>query len=291
MKSKITILIFFFSLIILSENSYFYKEFLNEEDYFRAVEEYKRYFFETKNIKNAEYCIKIASIYSLSGYDTFAVKYLDELLNYDVDEKYFLYESLIRSFINFKNGDVASSLLEIEDYTENGMDTLTILLEFLKNAVNGDVDSILNFIDDSIKSQINEYKKVKLKNPDHAFLLSSFLPGAGEFYAGYPIDGLRDLSLNLLSTLLFVYAFIKSPDNFSIERVEFSKDYLLKRDYFLTIFVNSFFVSRFQNGSKINAYRLALKKNEEIHKKYLSSLYFKIENLFEKKIKGFILSN
>lgn len=291
MKSKITILIFFFSLIILSENSYFYNEFLNEEDYFRAVEEYKRYFFETKKIKNAEYSIKIASIYSLSGYDTFALKYLDDLLNYDVDEKYFPYESLIRSFINFKNGDIASSLLEIEDYTENGMDTLTILLRLLKNAVNGDVDSVLKFLDDSIKFQIDEYKKVKLKNPDHAFMLSSFLPGTGEFYSGYPMDGLRDLSLNLLSSLLLVYVFLKSPDGFSIEKLEFSKEYLLRRDYFLPLFVNSFFVSRFQNGSKVNAYKLALKKNEEIQKKYLSSLYSEIENLFKKKIKDFILSN
>lgn len=59
---------------------------------------------------------------------------------------------------------------------------------------------------DSLKQTVNEiYMKKnipKLKSVDRARLFSTFLPGSGQVYAGYPVEGIFNLSIHL-ATLTF----------------------------------------------------------------------------------------
>ncbi|HAF07325.1 MAG: hypothetical protein XD76_0213 [candidate division TA06 bacterium 32_111] len=289
MRLKIIILILFFSLTILSEENYFTK-LLNEKDYFRAIGEFKRIYFEKGYEKNCKYYLKISSLYALSGYDTFSFKYLDLLTEVDLSESCFVYDGVVRSYLNFKRGDFNSAIFEIEDFKTDGVDTLMLLLDFLKKNVYKESVKILDFLDDSIKNDLKGYQKVKLKSPEFSFALSSFLPGLGEFYSGYPSFALRDFLLTTFSNILFLYSFFKDPKGYKLEKFELSLDYFKNRDYFLTLFIYSSLVSRFQNGSKSNAYTLALKRNEEIRKKYLTKLYNLVEKKYQDILVDFVLS-
>lgn len=289
MKLKIIILTLFFSLIILSEENYFIK-LLQEKDYYRAITEFKKLYFEKGYEKDCKYYLKISSLYALSGYDTFSFKYLDLLTEVDLSESCFVYDGVVRSYLNFKRGDFNSAIFEIEDFETEGIDTLKLLLNFLKKNVNKESVEILDFLDDSVKIDLKDYEKVKLKSPEFSFALSSFIPGLGEFYSGYPSFALRDFLITTFSNILFVYSFFKDPKGYKLEKFEFSADYFKNRDYFLTLIIYSSLVSRFQNGSKSNAYTLAEKRNEQIRKKYLSKLYNIIEKKYQEILIDFILN-
>lgn len=290
MKSKIVILTLFFFLIILSNETYFEKLIL-EEDYYRAVEEYKRIYFKSGVEKDCTYYLKVGSLYALSGYDTFSFKYLDLLSEVDLLDECFLYDGLIRSFLNFKRGDFYSAIFEIEDFQDQGLDTLKILLEIINKSVKKEKFEIPDFLDDSIKNDLKLYESINLKSPELAMVLSSFIPGLGELYSGNISMALRDFAITTLSNIFFVYSFLKNPKTFHIDRFQFSQEFFKSRDYFLTLFIYSSLVTRFQNGSKSNAYKLAEKKNEEIQRKYLSGLYYSIENFYRNKIVDFVLNH
>ncbi|MEO0289497.1 MAG: hypothetical protein ABIN00_07665 [candidate division WOR-3 bacterium] len=289
MKSKIVILILFFSLTILSNETYLEKLVL-EGDYYRAVEEFKRVYFISGDEKDCRYYLKIGSLYALSGYDTFSFKYLDLLSEVDLSEECFLYDGLVRSFLSFKRGDFYSAIFEIEDFQDQGLDTLKILLELINKSVKKEKLEIPDFLDDSIKNDLKSYEKMRLKSPELSMILSSLVPGLGELYSGNVSMAFRDFTITTFSNILLVYSFLKNPQSFYIDRFEFSKEFFKSRDYFLTLFIYSSLVTRFQNGSKNNAYKLAEKKNEEIQKKYLTRLYYLIENIYRKKIVNFVLN-
>ncbi|MEJ5306959.1 MAG: hypothetical protein WHT27_01500 [candidate division WOR-3 bacterium] len=290
MKSRIVILILFFSLIILSNETYFEKLVL-EGDNYRAVEEFKRVYFKSHDEKNCSYYLKIAALYALSGYDTFSFKYLDLLSEVDISDESFVYDGLVRSFLSFKRGDFYSAIFEIEDFQDQGLDTLKILLELINRSVKKEKVEIPVFLDDSIKKDLESYEKVRMKSPELSMILSSLVPGLGELYSGNFSMAFRDFTITTFSNILLVYSFLKNPQSFYVDRFELSKEFFKSRDYFLTLFIYSSLVTRFQNGSKGNAYKLAEKKNEEIQRKYLTRLYYSIENVYRKKIVDFVLNH
>lgn len=254
---------------------------LDEEDYFRACGEYKRYKFEQGITDTSEYYLSIASIYSLSKHNEAALYFLDKAFSYISNDEQMKEEAIIRSYISFKEGSFSEAIFEYEDFADD--DTLLSSLTLIKGLVLGDSISSYNYLPNSIRSEIDIYRKNKLKKTLFAFSLSA-IPGLGEMYAGDYLSSVRDFIITNGVTVLAVLAFLKNKDSFSFDKFEFTGQYFKSRDYVLTYFIYSSLIVRFQNGSKLNAEASAEEYNNELHKKYLTSLHSYIDSLYTAKL-------
>ena len=104
-----------------------------------------------------------------------------------------------------------------------------------------------------IDSILNQGKELKLKSPQKAEILSTFMPGLGQFYNGFYKDALNAFALNGLN-FYFTYYLI-------------SKDFYLQAGlYFL------YFGVRYYNGNRYHARQGAIDFNDELSKKYKKQL-------------------
>ncbi len=104
-----------------------------------------------------------------------------------------------------------------------------------------------------IDSLFHEDNLPNLKDPEKAMMLSTFIPGAGQMYAGYPGEGLLNLSLHLVSLSVAAYAGYHG--------------------FYITGYVAGLAVfQKFYFGSKERAYHLAEKNNKSQFQEFNSHL-------------------
>lgn len=117
-------------------------------------------------------------------YETSLCAYLagnyNESYNYILQLKYFIKDTLLTSQVDFLE---ILTLNELKRWEEAKKLTAAYIQ---KNNLPANVDELYAFL-----------KNPKIRNPEKAVLLSTFLPGVGQWYAGYPFRGMVSATLQL----------------------------------------------------------------------------------------------
>ncbi|MDD3803564.1 MAG: hypothetical protein PHW02_04140 [bacterium] len=255
---------------------------LEDNDYYRACGEYKRYKFEEGITDTAGYLISTASMYALGHYNEISLSILDKVFSYESSERQLRDEALVRSYIAFSEGSFSEAIFEYEDFAVEEENLLSSLM-LIRSLVLKDGEFPFDFLPDSIKKSISLYNRIDIKNPLLAYSLSA-VPGLGEIYAGDYIAALRDGLITGAVTALGIMALLKNKDDFSFDKIEFTSSYLKTRDYVLAYVIYTSLIVRFQNGSKVNAEAAAEKHNNEIYAKYLTPLHSYIDSIYRDRI-------
>ena len=148
-----------------------------------------------------------------------ASKYIDRinLNNIDINlRNRLLYESLLFNYLEENFQEVSSRFLMIRNLIRNTdhFDD-AFLLSTLSKFKTGDWEKASEYAEEYIRIKIpetettlyiNEFRTLfkpdeapKDKNPRTARILSMIIPGSGQIYAGYPLDGFSSFSLHLLA--------------------------------------------------------------------------------------------
>ncbi len=238
------------------------------ENYDEAITEYKRYNFFHPDSKNSGYIyLKIGLCYQRIGnfkksMDAF---YTSIKLSDDDSLKNESRISIAVSSIANKNYDYA--LKELQNVINNSnnpkikrkadfLKTVTYIylknwdaasnsFRVFKNDSSYNSNSHIIFID----SILNQGNELELKSPQKAEILSTFLPGSGQFYNGFYKDAFNAFTLNGL--------------NFYITYYLINKDLYIKAGlYFL------YFGLRYYNGNRYHAHQGAIVFNDVLSNKY-----------------------
>jgi hypothetical protein len=117
-------------------------------------------------------------------YETSLCAYLtgnyNEAHNYILQLKYFIKDTLLTSQVDFLE---ILTLNELKRWEEAKKLTAVYIQ---KNNLQANADYLYAFL-----------KNPKIRNPEKAVLLSTFLPGVGQWYAGYPFRGMVSATLQL----------------------------------------------------------------------------------------------
>ncbi len=287
MKQLSIIIILFSQLIIHSESLFL--SLMDEGDYYRAVGAYKEMKFTNGIEDSALYMLDIAAIYALSDFTDISESMYKQASFQIRNKEQLQYASLINSYLLFKTAYYDNALMELKTFRQYD-DTLIVSLEFLSEmTVKEDrIYFIPELLPDSVKSVLEKYLEISLKNPQTAITWSSILPGLGELYNNDYINAVRDFTVTSLFTALTAYALIKNRQNFSIDPISLSWDYVKSRDWILVYFLYSTFVTRFKNGSMINAQEAAIEYNESLFNQYLTGLFNYIDTLYKIRILDYL---
>jgi len=217
-----------YNRVIIEEHSQFNlaQLFFHEEDYFRAITEYKRfiYFFPQSSLLEMAY-FKVGEAhykgerwkdaidafeklrekfpqgditdrsYYFSGMSYFHQK------NYNYSRKYF--KKIIRltkenKLLNDARLQIALSWIEEEKW-QNALDSIGEI----------DEESSLRGFADNIAFGLDEIDKLPLKSPVIAGTLAAVVPGSGHFYTGRKKDGITAFLINGA----FIWGAIESYNN------------------------------------------------------------------------------
>ena len=113
-----------------------------------------------------------------------------------------------------------------------------------------------NIKDSNKRIFYNLYKKSKrpkIVNPEKASILSTILPGLGQCYSRFPIEGVQSFTLNLLSLSGLVYG-------------------ILDKYYITGYIIGASLLQKFYYGGQARANYLARKHNYEVSKKFNSNI-------------------
>jgi hypothetical protein len=158
---------------------------------------------------------------------------------------------IAEQYINTKRYYLAISLLR--DTEERDLLGLVYLLDGQFS------NARATFLEDGnieIADLIDEYLQSPKRSERTAVLLSLFLPGAGEVYAGNSVLGLRDFLMNLGSGYLFY-------------------NVLRQQKYVDATLVFLFLLNRFYLGSIHNAQKSAIEHNEKRRREWLERIVHK----------------
>jgi TM2 domain-containing membrane protein YozV len=243
--------------------------------------EYERIVFkQTGNIQTVEALIGKAKCYiqlkdckkALTEFKRIQFRGLNDTLQYRVR-----YEIALCSYLS---GDVAEAKSQFEQmrfyFRDSTIMYPTLVLQILTNnelynwqeaysnalfyiQLNVQDSLVADSLEETLRSFYNSKRIPKLRNPDKARLLSTFIPGAGQMYAGYPLEGLLNFTLQVLSLAGGIYG--------------------IYTHYYFTGYVIGFgLFQKFYFGGINRAFRLAEKKNyQEVRK-------------FNEMVKEFVLS-
>ena len=242
------------------------------ENYDEAITEYKRYNFFHPDSKNLDYIYqKIGLCYQRIGnFDKSMDAFYTSIILSDNDS--LKNESRISIAVsNIAKANYHFALSELQNVVNNTNNPKiirkanflkTVTYIYLNNWVaasnsfqvfNNDPSFNSNNYIMFIDSILNQGKELKLKSPQKAEILSTFLPGLGQFYNGSYKDALNAFALNGLN-FYFTYYLI-------------NKDlYLQAGLYFL------YFGVRYYNGNRYHARQGAIDFNDELSKKYKKQL-------------------
>jgi tetratricopeptide (TPR) repeat protein len=242
------------------------------ENYDEAITEYKRYNFFHPDSKNLDYIYqKIGLCYQRIGnFDKSMDAFYTSIILSDNDS--LKNESRISIAVsNIAKANYHFALSELQNVVNNTNNPKiirkanflkTVTYIYLNNWVaasnsfqvfNNDPSFNSNNYIMFIDSILNQGKELKLKSPQKAEILSTFMPGLGQFYNGFYKDALNAFALNGLN-FYFTYYLI-------------SKDFYLQAGlYFL------YFGVRYYNGNRYRARQGAIDFNDVLSKKYKKQL-------------------
>lgn len=281
---KLLSLITVFSLLTIHSEPLF-KSLIEEGDYYRAVGAYKEMRFNEGIKDTAQYYLDIAAIYAMSDFTGIAEEMYSRASLRVRTKEHLKYASLINAYILFKTAYYDNALMELKTFRAED-DTLIESLQFLSDmTVKEDkIYFIPEFLPQGIKHDLELYMQQSLRNPAAAAAWSNLIPGAGEFYSRDYLNAVRDFTITALVTVLTGYALLKNRQNFTLDPLEMSWDYVKTRDWVLVYFMYFTFLSRFTTGSMINAQKAALAYNERMFEQYLTGLHGYVDSLFDSRL-------
>jgi len=242
------------------------------ENYDEAITEYKRYNFFHPDSKNSDYIyLKIGLCYQKIGnfnksMDAFytSIKMSDDdslknenrisiaissIANTNYDFALKELQNVIINYNNFKIKRKADFLKTITYIYLKNWHAASNSFQVFKNDPSYNSNSHILRID----SILNKGKELKLKSPQKAEILSTFLPGSGQIYNGFYKDAFNAFALNGL--------------NFYITYYLINKDLYMKAGlYFL------YFGVRYYNGNRYHAHQGAIDFNDGLLNKYKKQL-------------------
>lgn len=194
-----------------------------EEDYLRAVGEYKRMIFFAADAGSLHYFqYRIGECYRLMGDYSRARMWYDKVLLEKCSDEQLNRRVVICSAICLINGgDTEYARIMLKDIETRGVphDSLTYLIgvSLLKERRFAEANDAFKSIRSpelrfSADALLDSTSRRKLKSPRTALLLSTFLPGAGQLYAGRPAKGIISFSLNAILGYLTYKAFAENRE-------------------------------------------------------------------------------
>jgi hypothetical protein len=239
------------------------------EQYRDAAIEYERIIFKIKGNKEKSLALlKKARCYKQINQFTFANHELDQTSYRDLEDSLIYqirYEKALCSYLNQDFNNSESQLIQILYLTK---DTNLVRQSFLLRTLNLNelnlydtaYASALRYIRYSEISDIQKGKALnsitqlyskppKLKKEKTARLLCTFIPGSGQIYAGAPLEGLFNFSLQAAALGFAVYEFLDT--------------------YYITgYFVGLGMFQKFYFGGIRRAEYLVKKRNYQVTKKF-----------------------
>jgi len=168
-----------------------------QEDYLRAIEEYKNYLMyidnDTVRFKYAE------SFYRIGKYneaaDNFKSIFYGSLLSDEAKLAFYKASFFNGSYNSFRD------ICKMEGYQSEkyakDINRLFLISHLMDESILPDTNHFLKAFPDSTKNKVRELYMMKKfpskKNPTTAMLLSMFIPGAGKIYTGEISDGITAL--------------------------------------------------------------------------------------------------
>jgi len=275
MKKYIYILILFFCSVSFSNDElarqYEYADKLfNEENYFKAITEFKRLsFFDETNVYAYESNYKIGIAYKYGGFYDNSVFYLSRAIRTteNIDERIQAEFQIVRCNILRKTTDRALQLLSqmekdsIYSNHQNEIHYWKGWSYMISDRWDSAAESFANISDDNELKILSEQVFNDKYSVTFARVISYILPGAGQFYTGNYLSGLMSLAWNVLWGYLTINSFIENRA-------------------FDGVAIGSLLWLRFYRGNIQNAEKLAVQKNIEIAN---TALLYLMENYRGKK--------
>jgi tetratricopeptide (TPR) repeat protein len=237
------------------------KDLFEKEEYYDAVTEFKRLiFFDSSGEYHAESEFFIGVSYKAGGFYNEAIQYLSSAVRKTRDPKLVRRGTIeiVKANILRRTTTRAMQILGELDkgsVTEEDKNEVNLLRGFalvfeykLEEAVNYFRLAGFNDLADLTQSAKDaEYSETKAR------IMSVFIPGAGQIYAGNYLNGIISLALNGISVYLTIQAF-------NADRI------------FDGIMIGNFLWYRFYSGNIYNAGKFAGEKNRDIYYNYLKIL-------------------
>lgn len=216
--------------------------------YEEARIEYLRAFLFYPELKQ-EIGTRLRYAISLAQHDeSEGVGELNSIVNDFPDLSIDVKKEIAQQYIQLNRNYLAINLLS--DTEEKTLLGLAYLLDDqMMNARNTFLESA-NY---ELAEEIDSYLKRTKKSEKTAVVLALILPGAGQTYAGNPIQGFRDLALNLGSAYLLYNA-------------------IRQHKYVDACLVFFFLLNRFYLGSLHNAQQSAISHNEKLRQEWLGKI-------------------
>lgn len=265
---KIILVFFFLPLFLFAQSKeekqlQFAHQLFNEEKYFDAITEAKRFlFFNIHEDKNFEAYLLIAKSYRAGAKFSDALRFFLEAEKsaLNIDQLFSAKIEAVKIHIIRRSASVAIKKIE-EMLVEEKFILYKEELNYWKGWA--------HIFDDNWKSAAESFRTLQNKNEvlinlcesvenqkysvSFAKTISSFIPGAGQFYTGNYLSGM----LSLAYTTGFFYI---TAEAFLANRI------------FDALMVTNFLGFRFYRGNIFNAEKFAVQKNLEINNEALNFL-------------------
>lgn len=260
---------------IQSQNKMKYAEYLfRERDYFRAISVYKNILYYSDNSQIKNYCLlQIVRSYHKSNKYKSSIKYISRLLNQPtLSDEYFI-KSQVYLGLNYYGLKVyplaEEHLKKVQSSDTTGLSLFYLALvksenekwqeanQIYKKLYRQHPSSKMGTISEQLAKQVIKGHDIPQKSPFLATLMSSLIPGSGQFYSHHYYDGLQ--------AFLFVSAFSFA----SYMAYRYDKNY---NNNFITTYVSISITSIFHIANIIGAQRTASYYNLRHKDKFLSQI-------------------
>ena len=239
----------------------------NNGKYYDAITEYKRVlFFKPANINDGRIYHRIGLCYKNGGYFDNSLYYLTRAMETEInlDRKYKYQYDFAKIWMNKKGYGTAE--MELTDLLDKGIpetfsDSVNYLLgwnslhefNWIKAESFFQKISHKNRNTKTLIELAKQSSRLKIKSPELALILSTFIPGAGQVYSGKVFDGLVAFVLN--STIIY-----------------YLTDSFIDKRWTDTALIYYFLFGRFYTANRNNAYNYALEYNLKTKSQYLAGI-------------------
>ncbi|MFC1725180.1 tol-pal system YbgF family protein [candidate division KSB1 bacterium] len=239
----------------------------NTGQFYDAITEYKRVlFFNNGHKLKADIFYKIGICYKNGGFPDNSLFYITKAIENETDNRLRNTYQFEFAKIMMKKGDYTTAKMELEDLMDRKLpssmaDSVNYFLGWSEISMLNWL-SAENYFKNIKKSSYNtsqlfksciEGKKLKYKSAVKAILLSTFIPGAGQIYAGELLDGIIAFVLN--AGIIY-----------------YLTDSILDKRYTDTALIYYFLFGRFYPANRANAYKYAVQYNIDLNKNFLKKI-------------------
>ncbi|MBZ0265523.1 hypothetical protein K8I28_12735 [bacterium] len=192
--------------IPLKHSDQYGRYLVREGDFHRAIDEYKKQaFFAATDTQRFEYMLMIARCSRWAGDDESLHRYAEHLLVYGKNHPYILEEAHLQigAMAAYRgNSDKAvHSLQQAVQFSISPLPKFYLAATYLQKADWDQAQSVTETITEADDQLVNlknmliglsqTGREYRFKSRTTGVLLSTFIPGAGQFYADHPVDGLQ----------------------------------------------------------------------------------------------------